>query len=522
MRCIRDEARVKCNRCFDAKADCVFSIARKAGRPPTNSKRALSTSGGHTEDENSSTKSAPSLQSPNGRRHWEQERRAPSLNDIPTAHIARQLDMDFSSDFFETSGSVVSLDNVSSPTVSFGMDVPHTSTSAAPGTITEKSLPWSESHNQPLYQESTRDCLNEVARSNEGAILDMFADLPPSPPFVYTSQEEKDTHSGPMPSVGSGRAKHNPKPRPGELVRAPDFETFGVRSGDGLISHATDPGGDLQAATMQQLSELGRKLFAQTATTPGEEGSSHRDVPYTPGDGSLVDFNSNASPNAENASMNRLEQLTAHVIESSSVFCSILRHISPHASFDMAATMLMLTTYVRLAQLHHTLYAHIQSLLTSSDTQTPLVTPNSFAHATPPPSEQSFSLNVASTRTATNWTTPSSRSPTPVVFPHLQIGGVSLAVYPRFQLKFILQICVHHLGDVEILLGLPAECCVSGLKGSQRHGRPDSEDGGILHRNTGGKTLLVQTVMMEAKGTIKGIRRILADLTEELRSSIQV
>ena len=304
--------------------------------------------------------------------------------------------------------------------------------------------------------------------------------------------------------------------------RAPDFETFGVRSADGLISHATDPGGDLQAAIMQQLSELGRKLFAQTVTTPGEEGSTHRDVPDTPGDGSLVDFNFNASPNAENASMSRLEQLTAYVIESSSVFCSILRHISPHASFDMAATMLMLATYVRLAQLHHTLYAHIQSLLTSSDTQTPLVTPNSFAHVTPTPSEQSFSLNVASTRTATNWTTPSSRSPTPVVFPHLQIGEVSLAVYSRFQLKFILQICVHRLGDVEILLGLPAECCVSGLKGSQRHGRPDSEDGGILHRNTGGKTLLVQTVMMEAKGTIKGIRRILAGLTEELRSSIQV
>ena len=61
----------------------------------------------------------------------------------------------------------------------------------------------------------------------------------------------------------------------------------------------------------------------------------------------------------EDAPTNRLGQLTTHVIESSSTFYSILRHILPHASFDIAATMLILTTYICLAQLHHTLYAHV-------------------------------------------------------------------------------------------------------------------------------------------------------------------
>ena len=76
--------------------------------------------------------------------------------------------------------------------------------------------------------------------------------------------------------------------------------------------------------------------------------------------------------------------------------------------------------------------------------------------------------------------------------------------------------------EVELLLGLPAEFCVGGGKGSRQRGRLDGEDGGILHRNTGGMTLLVWTIMMEANETVKGIRRVLAVLTEESRASIQI
>lgn len=89
---------------------------------------------------------------------------------------------------------------------------------------------------------------------------------------------------------------------------------------------------------------------------------------------------------------------------------------------------------------------------------------------------------------------------------------MSLAAYPRFQLKFILQVCTHHLGEVEALLGLPDGFCVSD--------RGDENKGGILQRSAGGT--LVQTVMIEASEIVKGIRKILADLVRKLRGSIQI
>ncbi|KAF2816385.1 uncharacterized protein BDZ99DRAFT_458260 [Mytilinidion resinicola] len=145
---------------------------------------------------------------------------------------------------------------------------------------------------------------------------------------------------------------------------------------------------------------------------------------------------------------------------------------------------------------------HFQAILASSSTS---------SDYSPRLLDSSNSSSISSPNSTSPFL-PATRS-VPVLFPGLTIGGVSLACYPRFQLKFILQICVHHLGEVETLLGLPAGFCVSksGLDGGEA-----TAAGGILH------PVLVRTVMMEAEETVKGIKRVLAELGEDLKGSIQV
>jgi hypothetical protein len=222
---------------------------------------------------------------------------------------------------------------------------------------------------------------------------------------------------------------------------------------------------------MQQLSELNGKLF-----TPIN--------PRIVSDSSTTD-----------AKIAWLEQLVAHVITSSVAFHNILSNAAPsfEASPDdtiflenTATVLQILTTYICLTQLHHALYMHVQSIIS------------------PPPSASNpFPLPSPFTSTPT----------APVAFPSLQIGGISLSSYPRFQWKFLLQICVHHLGEVEALLGLPTGLCVSekGIAGA-----------GILRQDTGQVSALVRTVMTENEVTVKGIQRVLAELREVLAGSIQI
>ncbi|MCJ1460111.1 hypothetical protein MMC28_010490 [Mycoblastus sanguinarius] len=524
MRCIREGTRAQCNRCSDARANCVFSIARKAGRPSASGKRALNSSEGDGEYGGASGKTASSPHTLTDERR--QQERATSLSHLFADETSRNLDTELSNYLFETSDNVSMLENMSSPTISFDIDVSSTSIATASGTDAHSCLPLFENDDQPLHQSSGHASLDEEERTDVETALNDFATLPSSPLFAYPGQREGTSHA-PPPQCSRSRMSG----RKGERVLALEPEL--VAGGTGLESSV---GGDVQTNTMQQLSELGRKLFAHATVAPSKRAPSHQYHSCALGENNVIvadpspnenatrgvdDMNveldsHNHSHGSDNASDNHLDQLTAHVIESSSTFFSILRRIPPRASFDMAATMLILTTYIRLAQLHHNLYTHIRSILPPSETRMPLAAACATSYRTPRSSEPSNSGN--STATAATFPRPS----IPVPFPHLQIGGVSLAAYPRFQLKFILQICVHHLGEVELLLGLPAESCVGGGKRSRRHGEWSGEDSGVLHRNTGGMTLLVRTIMMEANETVKEIRRVLTDLTEELQASIQV
>ncbi|PYI11867.1 hypothetical protein BO78DRAFT_413669 [Aspergillus sclerotiicarbonarius CBS 121057] len=127
-------------------------------------------------------------------------------------------------------------------------------------------------------------------------------------------------------------------------------------------------------------------------------------------------------------------------------------------SSDTATILQILAVYIRLTQLHHALYRQMKSVLTNS-------------------------------------------------------GDCPLPFPSPSDLPFVLEICVHHLGEVETLLGLPAGFCVSEQM---------VENGGILHQSAGGMTLLVRTIMRQAENTVKGIRSVLAELAEETRGQIQV
>lgn len=207
--------------------------------------------------------------------------------------------------------------------------------------------------------------------------------------------------------------------------------------------------------------------------------------------------------------MDSIRILIAHAISSSSALFDILSSLcetlaqqdfraSNHhtvslldtesSQLDTATTLQILTVYIRLIELHFTLYTRIQAMVS-------------------PPTSPSTSCTVS---------TPSSNNLTPPAFPSLSIGGISLAAYSRFQLRFLLQICVHHLGEIETLLGLPAGLRVSDVgEGSREHG-------GLLGERDGVTSLLVQTIMMGAGAPVRGIGETLEQLRKALEGRIKI
>lgn len=207
--------------------------------------------------------------------------------------------------------------------------------------------------------------------------------------------------------------------------------------------------------------------------------------------------------------IDNIRTLIAHAISSSSTLLDILTclrdtlaqqeiKISGHYTtslldpennnLDTATTLQILTVYIRLIQLHFTLYTRIHTLLLSSATSSTFST--------------SSTLNNAPA--------------TPPAFPSLMIGGISLAPYSRFQLRFLLQICVHHLGEIEALLGLPAGFRVSDV------GQGNRERVGILGGRNGDTSLLVRTVMMGAGTSVRGIGETLEQLKTAFEGSIRI
>ncbi|MDI1492900.1 MAG: hypothetical protein OHK93_004683 [Ramalina farinacea] len=165
---------------------------------------------------------------------------------------------------------------------------------------------------------------------------------------------------------------------------------------------------------------------------------------------------------------------------------------------DMTTVLQLLTCYLRIVQLHSIMHNLFYDYL--------------LAYFPPATSQSSPSVLHRQPR----------HLPVaiPPVFPGLQIGGVSLDPFGTFQVKFLLQISMQVLGEIELALELPEEYV---LIGPRKSGRSDSRGGGLglLEASvTGG---FVERVMKEreCRGQRVGVvRERLGKLRSVLRGAV--
>ncbi|KAL3250620.1 hypothetical protein ABHI18_011093 [Aspergillus niger] len=437
MRCIREPTRSSCNRCLAASALCIFSLARKAGRPSTRQqgpKRALA---GWTPVSNN--RGGQQHQQPKKRRRRlqqeEQQQQQQYQQDLQQQQ--QQLPQPFPTPH---GGSCDLQDNDSTLG---GENSVHTSFEAMLFNATTDGTETS----MPLF--STMPTIPELELWDNVDMSRLYdADI--STPLPTDSDDREVDLAIEQPVIGDSPSSATGSSRSSTATKPIEWEL----SAPSMAGNA-----------IQQLCALSVKLTSQ------------------------VQFLHSANLNTSEDSMPRLEQLAGRVIENTVAFHRILSEVQsmleasdgPDPLLSHTAMILeVLAVYIRLTQLHDAFYQEMKSAL---------IKPSKCLSPEPSPSDL------------------------PVPFPALHIGGVSLSPYPRFQLKFILQICVHHLGEVEALLGLPMDFCVSERM---------TEAGGILHRSRSEITVLVRSVMKQAEKTVKGIRSVLVELAEETKGAIQV
>ena len=147
--------------------------------------------------------------------------------------------------------------------------------------------------------------------------------------------------------------------------------------------------------------------------------------------------------------------------------------LGPPPPIDMATVLQLLTCYIRIVHLHSIMHARMLDYMSTF-----------LQHNT-----QRVEL-------------------IPPVFPNMQVGGVSLNRFGTFQIKLLMQISVHVLGEIESALGLPKEFRVGKSKGGKT---------GVLGENVSGE--FVKCLMNErswrgkkvecVKEQLRSLRRVL-------------
>ena len=151
---------------------------------------------------------------------------------------------------------------------------------------------------------------------------------------------------------------------------------------------------------------------------------------------------------------------------------------------DMTTILQLLTCYIRIIHLHSIFYTQVHDCLTA-----PL--------------------------------THKQQNPLPPIIPGMQVGGLLLDDFPNFQIKLLLQISTHVLGEIEKALGLPDGYRISKKKSVQSKG--------ILETSV--SVQFVEMTMRENVGTgsmgiekdqIKSIRDKLGSLRVLLKGTINI
>ncbi|KAL8703498.1 MAG: hypothetical protein Q9201_003308 [Fulgogasparrea decipioides] len=195
-----------------------------------------------------------------------------------------------------------------------------------------------------------------------------------------------------------------------------------------------------------------------------------------------------------------------------------------HQPADVTEVFALLTCYIRLLQLHSLLYARMTEFLTSFSQEMSSFSSTSnqagVSAAQGCPSGHSSAPNLSSlgatfsasrdgVMDGTSSSQKSRETPAPL-FPGLCLNGVCLDNFANFQIKFLLQITAHTLGEIECMLGLPEGYRVSrrdstfGANGAANGIAEDGYQGrrGILDTGCVSKGFIEMT--MESTGTGTG------------------
>ncbi|MCJ1241609.1 hypothetical protein MMC14_009615 [Varicellaria rhodocarpa] len=185
---------------------------------------------------------------------------------------------------------------------------------------------------------------------------------------------------------------------------------------------------------------------------------------------------STSAPDDENLTALNISLQPAHARKLSVSNSNDSRPPSP-LPLDVTTILQLLVCHIRIIHLHSIMYARILDYVLT------------FLH-----SPTTAAQNVDSA--------------VPPVFPHMQVGGVSLDKFGMFQVKLLLQISVHVLGEIELALGLPVGYRVGKKDGEKQEKR------GILEAIDGAG--FVECLMRE--GVWKGENERVQRVREQLES----
>jgi len=202
------------------------------------------------------------------------------------------------------------------------------------------------------------------------------------------------------------------------------------------------PSHDIQHRRMHELSDLGMSFYSQVKETASRDEANPLALslpdnlavkilessvkflnlltslyPSRLPSASVDDTNPSSSSDEDMPNSSKRRPLRNHPRkQSSSNYTSNSSDDSSPQPVDMTEVFALLTCYIRILHLHCLLYSRISDFLTTLFQQ--------GAHLPP-------------------------------VFPGVQAGSVSLDTFAKFQVKLLIQISTHVLGEIEMALGLP-------------------------------------------------------------------
>ena len=576
----QDGSQAPCLRCAKAGATCSYGIAKRAGRPPAShvshahapsSQQQRKESRGERTKE--SARSSKPVLNTNGHhltsffdRQADGERFRYGAEGPATARLLPENSQNTPSR--ETEEEPETLE--SSPVDELSPDPLHDTTShfagadphfAAYSGSSNATLSWPDETLSAFYSNDAGQALSiepfgpkyswafhsyhaqpmdmqmptALAMNSDGQSKDNGANAYGTPPQTYPSNAHMSVASDEVMDIDFPTRSAHTEPfspikpvqaRPEELVRNGDRKRVAETEGVDTFDQGNLSSNEIQHRRMQQLSELAMDLFAQLAANdPENDRQRASDATATVFQDQLVGsvlkssntfltlLTSFSTPTTPSTPTFPHAPPTSPIMQNSPCSSSYTRASAsastsdqddstmeeagqnargklPNGSLDdskpppptdMTTVLQLLTCYLRIIHLHSIMHIRLLDYLLAF-----------FPHT----NRHGVSI--------------------PPVFPGMQIGGVSLDRFGPFQVKLLLQISIHVLGEIELALGLPEEFMI-GKRKRRREGR------GLLEASVSGgfvKRLMKEEAWRGKK--VEFVRERLGNLKRVLKGAIDI